>query len=138
MLHIMAWIVFEIQRPCCSIHEGRRPHGEPMREFVGGVLGIRDLGADFLVVLPPGPFLTIFRLALWDIGWRSRKDERTIAHAVDDCPWSGEMVITMRTSPLPWITHLQLAQLFISLLASTLSQKEHWIGIVSEPKEGVS
>jgi len=41
----------------------------------------------------------------------------------------------MRTHPPSWFTHLQLAQLFISLLASTLSQKEHWIGMMSEPKE---
>jgi hypothetical protein len=33
-----------------------------MTEFVGGVLGVGDLGADFFVVLPPGPFLTFFRL----------------------------------------------------------------------------
>jgi len=35
-----------------------------------------------------------------------------------------------------WFTHLQLAQLFISLLVSTLSQKEHWIGIISDARRG--
>ena len=42
-----------------------------MVEFVGGVLGVGDPGAGFLVILPPGPFLTFFRLAPQDFGWRS-------------------------------------------------------------------
>lgn len=68
MLHVVPWVVFEIQCPRRSIHEGRRPHREPMGEFVGGVLGIGYFGADFLVVLPPGPFLTFFRLVLRYVG----------------------------------------------------------------------
>jgi len=71
VFHVVTWVVFEIQRPRCCVHEGRRPHGEPMAEFIGGVLGVGDLGANFLVILPPGPFLTFFRLALQGVGWRS-------------------------------------------------------------------
>jgi len=65
VLHVVPRVVFEIQRPRCSVHEGRRPHREPMTEFVGGVLGVGDPGAGFFVVLPPGPFLTFFGLASW-------------------------------------------------------------------------
>jgi len=68
VLHVVPRVVFEIKRPRCSIHEGRRPHREPVAEFVGGVLGVGDPGADFFVVLPPGPFLTFFRLALQCVG----------------------------------------------------------------------
>ena len=60
MLHVVPRVVPEIQRPRRSTHEGRCSHREPMREFVGGVLGIGDSGANLLVVLPPGPFLTLF------------------------------------------------------------------------------
>jgi hypothetical protein len=42
------------------------------------------------------------------------------------------MNITAGTGPLSGRTYLHLAQFFISLLASILSQKEHWIGMVSE------
>ena len=62
-----------------------------MGEFVGGVLGIGDFGADFLVVLPPGPFLTFFRLMLWDIGWRARGGKGALTYAVDNCPGRGEI-----------------------------------------------
>ena len=40
----------------------------------------------------------------------------------------------MRTLPMSEFTHLHLAQLFVSLLAIALSQKEHWIGMIFEPK----
>ena len=69
VLHVVPRVVFEIQRPRCSIHKGRRPHSEPVAEFVSGVLGVGDLGADFLVVLPPGPFLTFFRLVTSSVGF---------------------------------------------------------------------
>ena len=110
-----------------------------MTEFVGGVLGVGDPGTDFLVVLPPRPFLTHFRLVSRGVGWRSWDGERVFAYTVDNSLGADKRLlgIMTRRCPLPWVTHLQLAQFFVSLLVSTLSQKEHWIGVISEPGEGV-
>ena len=62
MRHIVPRIVFNIQCPYCSMHEGRCPEGAPKAEFVVGVLGVGDPSADFLVVHPPAPLLTFPRL----------------------------------------------------------------------------
>lgn len=35
-----------------------------------------------------------------------------------------------------WLTHFQPIQFFVSLLVSTLSQKEHWIDIRSDARKG--
>ena len=48
-------------------YEGWRPHHEPMTELVG-ILGVGDPGANFFVVLPPGPFSTFFGLELRCVG----------------------------------------------------------------------
>lgn len=106
-----------------------------MTKFVGGVLGVGDLGADFFVIFPPGSPLTFFGLVLWNVGWHSRSDERALTYAVDDCPRGGGMDVRVRTRLMFGFTHLQRAQLFVSFLAITLSQKEHWIGMVCELKE---
>ena len=71
-----------------------------MRELVSGVLRIGDSGADFLVVLPPGPFLTFFRLVLRYIGRRSRGGEGTLTYAVDNCPDSGEIDVMVSAVPV--------------------------------------
>ena len=66
-----------------------------MTEFVGGVLWVGDLGTDFLVVLPPRPFLTHFGLVSRGVGWRSWDGERVFTYTVDNdnCPRSGEAVM---------------------------------------------
>ena len=92
MLHVVPWVVSEIQSPGCGIHERLCPHREPMTKLIGGVLGVGDFGADFLVVLPPGPFLTFFRLASWNIGWCSSGGEGVSTYAVDDRPRAGKQM----------------------------------------------
>ena len=78
VLHVMPRIVLEIHRPRRSIHERWRPHREPVTEFVSSVLGVGDPAADFLVVLPPGCFLTFFGLVIQGVCWIARDGGRDV------------------------------------------------------------